>query len=72
MSMIDCSKYGQHRSACDLHRGARSRQDSGVYRKDLDGARATIAKLAELASTKQVTQQLQDEGVAQFMARSTR
>jgi transaldolase/glucose-6-phosphate isomerase len=37
--------------------------------KDLDGARATIAKLAELGiDLKQVTQQLQDEGVAQFMA----
>ena len=36
---------------------------------DLDGARATIAKLAELGiDLKQVTQQLQDEGVAQFMA----
>ena len=37
--------------------------------KDLEGARATIAKLAELGiDLKQVTQQLQDEGVAQFMA----
>lgn len=37
--------------------------------KDLVGARATIAKLAELGiDLKQVTQQLQDEGVAQFMA----
>ncbi|MEK6284876.1 MAG: bifunctional transaldolase/phosoglucose isomerase [Acidobacteriota bacterium] len=36
---------------------------------DLDGARATIAKLAEIGiDLKQVTQQLQDEGVAQFMA----
>jgi len=36
---------------------------------DLDGARATIAQLAELGiDLKQVTQQLQDEGVAQFMA----
>jgi transaldolase/glucose-6-phosphate isomerase len=37
--------------------------------KDLEGARATIAKLAELGiDLAQVTQQLQDEGVAQFMA----
>ena len=37
--------------------------------KDLAGARATIAKLGELGiDLKQVTQQLQDEGVAQFMA----
>ena len=37
--------------------------------KDLDGARATIAKLAELGiDLVKVTQQLQDEGVAQFMA----
>ena len=37
--------------------------------KDLDGARATIAKLAEIGiDLAQVTQQLQDEGVAQFMA----
>jgi len=37
--------------------------------KDLAGARATIAKLSELGiDLKQVTQQLQDEGVAQFMA----
>jgi len=37
--------------------------------KDLEGARATIAKLDELGiDLKQVTQQLQDEGVAQFMA----
>lgn len=37
--------------------------------KDLDGARATIAKLAEIGiDLQQVTQQLQDEGVAQFMA----
>ncbi|PYT10204.1 MAG: transaldolase [Acidobacteria bacterium] len=37
--------------------------------KDLDGARATIAKLAEIGiDLKEVTQQLQDEGVAQFMA----
>jgi transaldolase / glucose-6-phosphate isomerase len=37
--------------------------------KDLDGARATIAKLAEIGiDLTQVTQQLQDEGVAQFMA----
>src|SRR4029450_8276382 len=37
--------------------------------RDLDGARATIAKLSELGiDLKQVTQQLQDEGVAQFMA----
>lgn len=36
---------------------------------DLDGARATIAKLGELGiDLTQVTQQLQDEGVAQFMA----
>ncbi|MEK6323841.1 MAG: bifunctional transaldolase/phosoglucose isomerase [Acidobacteriota bacterium] len=36
---------------------------------DLDGARATIAKLTELGiDLRQVTQQLQDEGVAQFMA----
>jgi transaldolase/glucose-6-phosphate isomerase len=36
---------------------------------DLEGARATIGKLAELGiDLKQVTQQLQDEGVAQFMA----
>src|SRR5207237_9592912 len=33
--------------------------------KDLDGARATIAKLAEIGiDLKEVTQQLQDEGVA--------
>jgi transaldolase/glucose-6-phosphate isomerase len=37
--------------------------------KDVAGARATIAKLSELGiDLKQVTQQLQDEGVAQFMA----
>ena len=37
--------------------------------KDLDGARATIAKLAEIGiDLAQVTQQLQDEGVGQFMA----
>jgi transaldolase/glucose-6-phosphate isomerase len=37
--------------------------------KDLEGARATIAKLAEIGiDLAQVTQQLQDEGVAQFMA----
>ena len=37
--------------------------------KDLDGAPATIAKLGELGiDLNQVTQQLQDEGVAQFMA----
>ena len=37
--------------------------------KNLEGARATIAKLAELGTDlAQVTQQLQDEGVAQFMA----
>ena len=37
--------------------------------KDIEGARATIAKLGELGiDLKQVTQQLQDEGVAQFMA----
>ncbi|MFY9555168.1 MAG: bifunctional transaldolase/phosoglucose isomerase, partial [Blastocatellia bacterium] len=37
--------------------------------KNLDEARATIAKLAEIGiDLKQVTQQLQDEGVAQFMA----
>ena len=37
--------------------------------KNLDGAPATIAKLGELGiDLNQVTQQLQDEGVAQFMA----
>ena len=37
--------------------------------KDIDGARTTIAKLGEIGiDLKQVTQQLQDEGVAQFMA----
>ncbi len=37
--------------------------------KDLDGAPATIARLGELGiDLNQVTQQLQDEGVAQFMA----
>jgi transaldolase/glucose-6-phosphate isomerase len=37
--------------------------------KDVADARATIAKLSELGiDLKQVTQQLQDEGVAQFMA----
>jgi transaldolase/glucose-6-phosphate isomerase len=37
--------------------------------EDVEGARATIAKLSELGiDLKQVTQQLQDEGVAQFMA----
>jgi transaldolase/glucose-6-phosphate isomerase len=36
---------------------------------NLDGAQATIAKLSELGiDLKEVTQQLQDEGVAQFMA----
>ena len=41
----------------------------GAIEKDLEGARATIAKLAEVGiDLKQVTQQLQDEGVAQFMA----
>src|SRR5439155_22596464 len=40
-----------------------------TIQKDLDGARATIAKLAEIGiDLKEVTQQLQDEGVAQFMA----
>jgi transaldolase/glucose-6-phosphate isomerase len=47
-------------------------RDHGLVRlsleEDIEGARKTISKLSELGiDLKQVTQQLQDEGVAQFM-----